>query len=97
MDSIVSDAKKALCIVQLSNDLPMLRACLGLSQEEIADRIGVSRQTYNAIESGRRPMTWSTCISLVMLFSCFERTKKMMEFSNYCLEVMMEILKGDVS
>ena len=42
-DPIIMDAKKTLCLIQLVDELPVLRARLNLSQEEVAERIGVSR------------------------------------------------------
>lgn len=74
-DPIIQDAKKTLCMIQLINELPVLRARLDISQEEVADRIGVSRQTYNAIEGKRRDMTWNTCIALTTLFASNEKNK----------------------
>lgn len=91
-DSIVMDAKKTLCMIQLVNELPVLRARLDLSQEEVADRIGVSRQTYNSIESKRRNMNWNTCIALSTLFASNEKTKKMMETNSSLLELLNEVL-----
>lgn len=69
--------KKRL-IESLTYDLPVLRARLGLSQAELADRIGVSRQTYNNIETGRKEMTWTTCLALIALFQNNAETKKML-------------------
>jgi len=37
----------------LKNRLPVLRAERGWSQAALAERLGVSRQTVNAIEKGR--------------------------------------------
>lgn len=37
----------------MKNRLKVARAEMDLTQEELARRIGVSRQTINAIESGR--------------------------------------------
>lgn len=44
--------------------LKSARAALDLSQQELADRIGVSRQTINAIEKGDYNPTIKLCISL---------------------------------
>ena len=40
------------------------RAAKGLSQEQLADIIGVSRQTINAIEKGDYNPTVKLCISI---------------------------------
>jgi putative transcriptional regulator len=37
----------------MQNDVRRLREALGLSQGELATRLSVSRQTINAIETGR--------------------------------------------
>lgn len=55
-------------ITELTKELPMLRTKADLSQEEVAILIGVSRQTYGAIERKVRRMTWNTYLSLIMFF-----------------------------
>lgn len=40
------------------------RAAAGLSQQELADRLGVSRQTINAIEKGDYNPTIRLCIAI---------------------------------
>ncbi len=40
------------------------RAKLGLSQQELAERLGVSRQTVNAIEKGDYNPTIRLCIGI---------------------------------
>lgn len=62
-----NEAKNQL-IKALKNDLPVLRARIGLSQEAIADKIGISRQTYSSIETGKREMGWTTFLALVAFF-----------------------------
>lgn len=37
----------------MKNNLKVLRAVKNISQEELANRIGVSRQTINAMEKGK--------------------------------------------
>lgn len=44
---------------QFRNELPVLRARARASQEVIAEKIGISRQTYSGIETGKREMTWT--------------------------------------
>lgn len=40
------------------------RAALGLSQADLAERVGVTRQTINAVESGDYNPTIALCISI---------------------------------
>lgn len=40
-------------IALLRNELPVLRAKARVSQEDIANKIGISRQTYSSIETGK--------------------------------------------
>ncbi len=63
----------------LSEELPVLRAKIGLSQDEISNIIGVSRQTYNAIETRKRRMSWNTFLSLILLYANNEKTSKLVE------------------
>ena len=59
----------------MTDNLPALRAKLGLSQDEVSNLIGISRQTYCAIETQKRKMSWSNFISLLFLFWYNEKTK----------------------
>lgn len=65
-------------IKRLRHDLPVLRARLGISQEELANVIGLSRQSYNAIENNKKGMSWTTFMALVAVFQNNEETKKML-------------------
>lgn len=85
---------KARYIENMTENLPALRAKLGLTQEETAEKIGVSRVTIAMIETRKREMTWNTFLSLVHLFSRNESTEKMLrifeiytdELNDYFLE-----------
>ncbi len=44
--------------------LKSARAALDMSQQNLADRVGVSRQTINAIEKGDYNPTIRLCISI---------------------------------
>ena len=66
-------------IKRLTNELPVLRAKIGVSQDELSNIIGISRQTYSAIETGKRQMSWNTFLSLVLVFGCNEKTSAMID------------------
>lgn len=74
MLSNLDSGTKEKLIKNLSDNLPVLRAKLGITQAELADRIGVSRQTIIAIENGKRKMMWSMFITLTLLFLQNEET-----------------------
>ena len=65
---ISSDTKQELCKKMASN-LATLRTKANLKQEELAERLGLSRQTISAIENEKRIMEWTTFSVLVMFFS----------------------------
>ena len=44
--------------------LKSARAALDLSQQQLADKVGVSRQTINAIEKGNYNPTIKLCIAI---------------------------------
>ena len=48
--------------------LKAARAALDLSQQDLADKVGVSRQTINAIEKGDYNPTIKLCIAICKVF-----------------------------
>ena len=86
-----NEAKNQL-IKALKNDLPVLRARIGLSQEAIADKIGISRQTYSSIKTGKREMGWTTFLALVAFFQNNDQTMQMLKQVNGLLNGIERIL-----
>ena len=60
-------------------NLPTLRARLGLNQAELANMLGITRQTLSAVESGARELTWGNFISLLYVFTQNEETDPLLE------------------
>ncbi len=52
----------------MKNRLKVLRAEMNWSQAELADRLGVSRQTVNAIETGKYDPSLPLAFKLAQLF-----------------------------
>jgi putative transcriptional regulator len=52
----------------MDNRLRVLRAQFNLSQQELAERAGVSRQTINAIETGKYDPSLALAFKLARLF-----------------------------
>ena len=65
-------------IDELTKELAMLRTKADMSQEDVATLIGVSRQTYGAIERQSRRMTWNTYLSLIMFFDYNKKTHEIL-------------------
>lgn len=61
----------------LRGELPVLRTKARVSQEEIAEKIGISRQTYSSIETGKRDMSWTTFLAMMAFFQNNDSTKQM--------------------
>ena len=72
-----SEERQVLCKVMASN-LSTLREKAKLTQDELADRLGLSRQTISAIENGKREMQWSTFSVLLMFFASDAEIKQIM-------------------
>ena len=70
---------KTAYIDKLAENLSMLRAKAGVTQGDVADRIGIARQTYSAIECGRSRMSWNTFMSLIFFFKENKKTKDVIE------------------
>jgi putative transcriptional regulator len=54
----------------MNNSLRELRAEKGWSQSELADRLAVSRQTVNALETGRYDPSLPLAFAIAKLFKC---------------------------
>jgi putative transcriptional regulator len=54
----------------MKNNVRDLRAEKGWSQADLADRLNVSRQTVNAIETGRYDPSLPLAFALAKLFKC---------------------------
>lgn len=76
---IISNNYKKASIDLLQNNLSALRAKIGISQEELASIIGVTRQTYYPVESGKKTMTWSMFLALIFVFDAINDTSEMLE------------------
>jgi putative transcriptional regulator len=55
---------------QMRNTLPELRAQRGMTQADLADALNVSRQTVNALETGRYDPSLPLAFAIAKLFKC---------------------------
>lgn len=77
--------------------LPMLRARLGITQKELGERVGATRQTILFVENKRRQLIWSMFLSLAFLFVMDSRTRPFLMASGVINEELSKILFGDTS
>ena len=91
---------KGACIDILQDNLASLRAKAVINQEELSNIVGCSRQTYYAIETKQREMSWSMFLGLCFLYHNLSATKGMLDelkiypielFSKFNEEVDVEL------
>lgn len=87
--------KKSELIEELKSVLPILRAAISISQGELAEHIGVSRQTYCALEQGKRDISWNTFLSLFLFFTTNEQTKSLLGTRKGFIERVYSVLRYD--
>ena len=80
MSRELDEARKEQLMDILINELKVLRAKVQISQKELAEMLGISRQTYVAIENKKAKMTWQHFIALLLLFRSNEDTAKMIDW-----------------
>lgn len=84
-------------IERFTLELPALRAKAGISQGELSAAVGVSRQTYSAVEGKKRPMTWSTYLSLLFFFDYNVQTHDMLRGSGVFPEPLIRQFNDNVT
>lgn len=87
--NLSTEQRDILCKVMASN-LQLFRIKLGLSQEELADRVDITRQTISAFETGQRKLPWNMFLAFLMLFSSNDLTKNLLK----ALEIMTPELES---
>lgn len=89
---MASDTREIL-IDKMTENLPVLRKKLKLSQEKLAEFIGSSRYTVMLIETKKRRMTWNTFLSLVLLFDKNEETAVLLRALDIYTDELDNIIK----
>ncbi|HJA70989.1 MAG TPA: helix-turn-helix domain-containing protein [Candidatus Lachnoclostridium stercoravium] len=85
-----SDSEKEKLIQTLTANLPLLRARMDISQEEIAKIIGISRQTYSSFENGKRQMSWQVYLALILFFDVNSETHDLLHHLECFPEVLID-------
>lgn len=90
----LSNVQKENYIQRLTDALAMLRAKANITQENLANLIGVSRQTYSLLESKRKTMSWSTYLSLIFVYDSMPETSSIIRKLEIRPEELMEQLNN---
>ncbi len=69
MAEIITSTEQEVLIEHMVDRLPALRKKYGISQTELGEKIGLSRQTISAIERKTTPLTWTTMLAILMFFT----------------------------
>jgi len=73
-------------------NMPVLRTSIRMTQAQLSEKVGVSRQTIVAIETKKRTMPWTLYLAIVHIFQQYEDSKVLMEnFNLYNAEFIKEI------
>ncbi len=86
-----------ILIDKMTENLPVLRKKLKLSQENLANFIGSSRYTVMLIETKKRRMTWNTFLSLVLLFDKNEETAVLLRALEIYTEDLDKMIKQQIT
>lgn len=73
----------------------MLRAKARVSQEVVAEKIGILRQTYSSIGTGKRDMSWTVFWALFAYFQNNEQTKDIIGKIDGLEDVVTQYLGGN--
>lgn len=93
----IPESKQNEYIRELTKILLPLRVAVGITQDELAKAIGISRQTYSAAENGKRQMTWGTFLSLILFFDYNHVTRKALRESKAFPRAMIDPLIQSLS
>ena len=74
----LKDEHRIALMTNMCDNLSVFRAKLNISQDDLADKLGITRQTISAFESGQRGLTWSIFLALILIFFRNQKTKNML-------------------
>ncbi len=72
----LSEAEKQQYCITLGDHLRKLRAITGLTQDDLENLCGISKERISRIENGAYVMRWSQFVNLIMVFTMNANTKE---------------------
>lgn len=89
----VENENREKVITNMSCNLSMLRAKLGLTQEGLANLAGLSRHTIMQIENKKTKMSWNTFLALLLIFIKNEETNRLLNILEIYTDELNKELK----
>ncbi len=86
VDEMYIKEKREELIERMTDELPVLRKKLRLSQEGLSQIIGNTRYTVMSIENRKRKMTWTMFLALILVFEKNGDTSKLLRAFNIYTE-----------
>ena len=93
MDKLERKKVQNVFVEKTVENLPMLRASIKLTQNQLAKKLGVTRSTMVAYESHSRPIQWNMYLAIIMVFMQYETSAKLVEnFGLYDKKLLIDIM-----
>lgn len=91
-NGLLDQINKEELIDRFIYELPILRARIDMTQGEISEIAGLSRQTYSALETRKRKMTWSNFMALLFVFYYNPFTRDTIEGGGFFPEELRNVM-----
>ena len=90
----MNEELKRLYIDRMVENLTVLRAKLGVTQSELAEIAGISRQTILSVEKKQRGMTGNMFLALLYIFTANEKTVPLVDLFEIRTDELVEAMQG---
>ena len=77
---MATEIEKHELVEKLSSNLLLFRSKLKLKQSELAEKVGISRQTLSEIENGKRVMQWNVFVAFLSIFRADKDTSDLLDY-----------------
>ena len=83
-------------IEKLWHNLPLVRAKLKISQADLADLVGIGRQTVISIENGKSKMRWDTFLAMILVLSQYDDSFELLQLWELSMDKIIEHLQEEI-
>lgn len=92
----ISEKEKQNLLEEIRTKLPKIRRVVGLSQTELGNKVGLSRQSISAIERGCVPISWSVFLAIMLVVLTNEPDAFKMLENQEIIQKVVESLKTNL-